>query len=68
VHDCLLIDFVCVFFSEEIAALNLAKFRKAQTELEESAERADLAENQLGKLRAKTRSSASVSRSSETVS
>jgi len=55
-------------FSEEIAALNLAKFRKAQTELEESAERADLAENQLGKLRAKTRSSASVSRSSETVS
>ncbi|CAF4908848.1 unnamed protein product, partial [Rotaria socialis] len=48
--------------AEEIAALNLAKFRKVQTELEDSAERADLAENQLGKLRAKSRSSVSVSR------
>jgi hypothetical protein len=62
----------------------LAKFRKVQTELgelilienffiefsfaEESAERADLAENQLGKLRAKNRSSVSVSRTSEAVS
>ncbi len=73
-------------FSEEIAALNLAKFRKVQTELgelisrkirkisfdfffaEESAERADLAENQLGKLRVKNRSSVSVGRSSEVVS
>lgn len=34
---------------------------------EESAERADVAENQLGKLRAKNRSSVSVGRSSETV-
>jgi len=50
--------------AEEIAALNLAKFRKVQTELEESAERADLAENQLGKLRAKNRSTVSVSRAS----
>ncbi|CAF4452976.1 unnamed protein product, partial [Adineta steineri] len=50
---------------EEIAALNLAKFRKVQTDLEESAERADIAENQLGKLRAKNRSSISASRSSE---
>ncbi|CAF2365471.1 unnamed protein product [Rotaria sp. Silwood2] len=48
--------------AEEIAALNLAKFRKVQTELEDSAERADIAENQLGKLRAKSRSSISVSR------
>jgi hypothetical protein len=62
----------------------LAKFRKVQTELgelilienffiqfsfvEESAERADLAENQLGKLRAKNRSSVSASRTSEAVS
>ncbi len=62
----------------------MAKFRKVQTELgelilienffiefsfaEESAERADLAENQLGKLRAKNRSSVSVSRTSEAVS
>ncbi|CAF4272958.1 unnamed protein product, partial [Adineta steineri] len=51
--------------AEEIAALNLAKFRKVQTDLEESAERADIAENQLGKLRAKNRSSVSASRSSE---
>ncbi|CAF3330941.1 unnamed protein product [Rotaria sp. Silwood1] len=50
--------------AEEIAALNLAKFRKVQTELEDSAERADIAENQLGKLRAKSRSSVSVSRAS----
>ena len=72
-------------FSEEIAALNLAKFRKVQTELgkkfsfelypiemyrfvEDSAERADLAENQLGKLRAKSRSSVSMSRTSPGVS
>ncbi len=36
--------------------------------VEDSAERADLAENQLGKLRAKNRSSVSVSRTSESVS
>jgi len=42
----------------------LAKFRKVQTELEESAERADIAENQLGKLRAKNRSTVSASRTS----
>jgi hypothetical protein len=35
---------------------------------EESAERADIAENQLGKLRAKNRSSVSVGRGSEGVS
>ena len=32
---------------EEIAALNLAKFRKAQQELEETEERAKLAEAQM---------------------
>ena len=36
--------------------------------LEDSAERADLAENQLGKLRAKNRSTVSVNRSSPSVS
>ncbi|XP_003747771.1 myosin heavy chain, muscle [Galendromus occidentalis] len=42
--------------AEEIAALNLAKFRKAQQELEDADERADLAEQSLAKLRAKNRS------------
>merc|ERR1712002_351158 len=41
--------------AEEIAALNLAKFRKAQQELEESCERADACENAVTKLRAKAR-------------
>lgn len=42
--------------AEEIAALNLAKFRKVQQELEDAEERADLAENALAKLRSKNRS------------
>ena len=37
--------------AEEIAALNLAKFRKAQQELEESEERAKLAESNMGVIR-----------------
>merc|ERR1712126_487185 len=37
--------------AEEIAALNLAKFRKAQQELEETDERARLAEQSIGVLR-----------------
>ena len=37
--------------AEEIAALNLAKYRKAQQELEESEERAKMAENQLTAIR-----------------
>jgi myosin heavy chain 6/7 len=40
---------------EEIAALNLAKFRKAQQELEEAEERADLSEQAISKFRAKGR-------------
>jgi hypothetical protein len=48
---------------EEIAAINLAKFRKVQHELEESEERADQAESAMAKLRAKNRSSASATRS-----
>ena len=37
--------------AEEIAALNLAKFRKAQQELEEAEERSRLAEEQIEGLR-----------------
>ena len=42
--------------AEEIAALNLTKFRKAQQELQESLERADLSEQALAKCRARGRS------------
>lgn len=48
--------------AEEIAALNLAKYRKVQQELEDAEERADMSENALAKLRARNRSSASTSR------
>ena len=41
--------------AEEIAALNLAKFRQAQSNLAESQERADLNEKALGKVKAKGR-------------
>ena len=37
--------------AEEIAAMNLAKFRKAQVESEEAEERADLSEQALSKFR-----------------
>ena len=47
---------------EEVAAINLAKYRKVQVELEDSEERADMAENTLAKLRAKNRSSVSQSK------
>lgn len=40
---------------EEQTSVNLAKFRKVQHELEEAEERADIAESQLNKLRAKSR-------------
>merc|ERR1712044_94744 len=42
--------------AEEIAALNLAKFRKVQGNLAEAEERADLNEQALGKARARGRS------------
>ena len=48
--------------TEEIAALNLAKFRKVQHELNDVAQRADEAENQLAKQRARARSSVSMGR------
>ncbi|CAF1172820.1 unnamed protein product [Didymodactylos carnosus] len=50
--------------AEEIAALNLAKYRKVQAELEDAVDRADVAENQLSKLRSKNRSTVSVNGSS----
>jgi len=42
--------------AEEIAALNLAKFRQVQTNLSESGERADLNEQALAKMRARSQS------------
>merc|ERR550532_3100586 len=45
--------------AEEIAAINLAKYRKVQQELEDAEERSDAAETSLSKLRAKNRSSVS---------
>jgi len=50
--------------AEEIAAVNLAKYRKVQNELEDAEERADSADSALSKLRAKNRSSVSMSRTS----
>ena len=43
--------------AEEIAALNLAKYRQAQSQLGESEERADLNEQALAKYKAKERAS-----------
>jgi predicted nucleic acid-binding Zn-ribbon protein len=48
--------------AEEIAAINLAKYRKVQHDLEEAEERAEMADNALAKLRAKNRSSASAAK------
>ena len=45
--------------AEEIASVNLGKFRKVQHDLEEAEERADIAENQLSKIRAKNRATVS---------
>lgn len=46
--------------AEEIAAINLTKYRKIQHDLEESESRADMAENLVGHMRAKSRTSQSV--------
>jgi len=42
---------------EEIAAVNLAKYRKLQHDLEESEARAEMAENVVGQMRSKGRTS-----------
>lgn len=44
-----------VVLQEEQANSNLTKFRKIQHELDEAEERADIAESQVNKLRAKSR-------------
>ena len=49
----LAIPFICA--QEEQANTNLSKFRKVQHELDEAEERADIAESQVNKLRAKSR-------------
>ncbi|XP_010292951.1 PREDICTED: myosin-8-like, partial [Phaethon lepturus] len=41
--------------AENLSNVNLSKFRKIQHELEEAEERADIAESQVNKLRAKSR-------------
>lgn len=46
---------VFFFFKEEQSNTNLGKLRKLQHELEEAEERADIAESQVNKLRAKSR-------------
>lgn len=51
-------------FQEEIATINLAKYRKMQHDLEEAEARAEMAENMLGQARTKNRISASVTESS----
>jgi len=43
--------------AEEIAALNLAKFRQVQANLQQSGERADLNEQALAKMKAQSRAS-----------
>lgn len=50
-------DLTCwaLWSQDEQANVHLTKFRKAQHELEEAEERADIAESQVNKLRAKTR-------------
>ena len=50
--------------AEEIASLNLSKYRKAQNDLAEASERADQAENQVAKVRAKNRNTMSIGRGS----
>uniref|UniRef100_A0A183FJV6 Myosin-3 n=1 Tax=Heligmosomoides polygyrus TaxID=6339 RepID=A0A183FJV6_HELPZ len=45
--------------AEEVANLNLQKYRQIQHQLEDAEERADVAENSLSKMRAKSRSNAS---------
>ena len=50
----------CFVFQEEQANVHLSKCRKVQHELEEAEERADIAESQVNKLRAKTRDSGKV--------
>jgi hypothetical protein len=63
IHSVLMIFFYFYLYffrqieeAEEIAALNLAKFRKAQVDMQESLERADISEQALAKSRVRGRS------------
>ncbi len=49
------------FWQEEQANTHLSRYRKVQHELEEAQERADIAESQVNKLRAKSREIGKVS-------
>ena len=49
-------------FQEEQSNSHMSKFRKVQHELEEAEERADIAESQVNKLRAKSREAGKVKR------
>ena len=53
-------DKIWIYLQEEQANSYLSKCRKVQHELEEAEERADIAETQVNKLRAKTRDSGKV--------
>lgn len=58
--DCLIHSkFAPCISQEEQANSNLSKFRKIQHELDEAEERADIAESQVNKLRAKSRDTGS---------
>jgi hypothetical protein len=46
---------LCIWLQEQQASTNLAKYRKAQHELDDAEERADMAETQANKLRARSR-------------
>ena len=52
-----------MFLQEEQANVHLSKCRKVQHELEEAEERADIAESQVNKLRAKSRDAGKVNAS-----
>lgn len=54
-YRCLCLKFCTYSFQEEQANSHLGKFRKLQHELDEAEERADIAESQVNKLRAKSR-------------
>jgi len=53
----------CAYLQQEIATVNLGKFRKLQHELEEAETRAMLAEKSLSQLRASRQSTTSVTES-----
>lgn len=53
---------ISTVFQEEQANVHLSKCRKVQHELEEAEERADIAESQVNKMRAKSRDSGKVNK------